>query len=159
MQPAAELLKHLIDAEPPQLAELSDTTAASKPSPEKWSPKEELGHLLDSAANNHMRIVRALLEDNPAMPGYDQQRWVQVHRYQQRDWRELIKSWAALNRQLLIIAAWADDSDWVRTCTIAGSEPLTLSFVLQDYVAHMCHHLGHIKEAGQPARRRPTTND
>jgi hypothetical protein len=94
------------------------------------------------------------------MPGYEQQRWVQVHIYQQRDWRDLIDTWAALNRQLLVVAAWADDSDWARTCTIAGSEPLTLSFVLQDYVAHLSHHLAHIKESIHPANdQRPTTND
>jgi hypothetical protein len=151
VQPAVELLKHLIETEPSQLAELSDATAALTPSPEKWSPKQELGHLLDSAANNHQRIVRTLLEEQPAMPGYQQQRWVQVHRYQQRDWRELIDTWTALNRQLLVAADSVGDSDWMRTCTIANSEPLTLKFVLEDYVAHMRHHLAHIKEASHAA--------
>jgi len=157
---AVEILEQLVEAEPSKLAELSDSTAAAKPSPGKWSPKEELGHLLDSAANNHQRIVRTLLEDNPAMPDYEQQRWVQVHVYQKRDWRELIDTWAALNRQLLVVAAWVTDSDWTRTCTIAGSEPLTLRFVLQDYVAHMCHHLAHIKGSSHTTNDQlPTTND
>ncbi len=151
MQPAVELLKHLVEAEPSQLGELSDARAALKPSPEKWSPKEELGHLLDSAANNHLRIVRTLFEDRPAMPSYQQQRWVQVHRYQERDWRELIDTWAALNRQLLAAAASVTDSDWTRTCTIAGYEPMTLSSVIEDYVAHMSHHLAHIKAANHAA--------
>jgi len=157
VQPPVEALRHLLDTVPSQLAELSDSTAALKPSPEKWSPKEELGHLLDSAANNHQRIVRMLLEDRPTMPGYEQQQWVRIHVYQKRDWRELIDTWAALNRQLLMVAAWVTDSDWTRTCTIAGSEPLTLTFVLTDYVAHMAHHLAHIKEATQSQRL--TTND
>jgi DinB superfamily len=157
VQGAVEVLKQLIETEPSKLAELSDSMAAAKPSPDKWSPKEELGHLLDSAANNHQRIVRTLLEDNPAMPDYEQQRWVKVHVYQKRDWRELIDTWAALNRQLLVVAAWVTDSDWTRTCTISGSEPLTLRFVLQDYVAHMCHHLAHIKESSQGQRL--STND
>ena len=151
MQPAVEILKQLVDTEPSKLAELSEATAAVRPSPEKWSPKQELGHLLDSAANNHQRIVRTLFENQPAMPGYEQQRWVQVHRYQQRDWRELIDTWAALNRQLIVVAAWANDSDWMRTCTIAGGEPMTLKFVFEDYVAHMSHHLAHIKAAGHAA--------
>ncbi len=149
-----------MDTEPALLAELSDSTAAVKPSPEKWSPKQELGHLLDSAANNHQRIVRTIFEDRPAMPGYEQQRWVQVHAYQQRDWRELIDTWAALNRQLLLAASSVGDSDWSRTCTIAGSEPLTLSFVLEDYVAHMRHHLAHIKESVHPASgKKPSAKD
>jgi hypothetical protein len=145
MQSSVQLLRHLLESEPLQLAALSDSTAGAKASPGKWSPKEELGHLLDSAANNHQRIVRALLEDRPAMPGYEQQRWAQAHRYQQRDWRELIDSWAALNRQLLGVAAGLNDSDWTRTCTIAGAAPVTLKFVFEDYLTHMSHHLAHIK--------------
>jgi len=116
--------------------------------------------LLDSAANNHQRIVRKLVEDQPAMPGYEQQRWVQVHRYQQRDWRELIDLWTALNRQLLIAVASVTDSGWTRTCTIAGSAPMTLRFVLEDYLAHMSHHLAHIKSASHAASgERPSTTD
>ena len=157
MQPPVEALRHLLDTVPSQLLELSDARASLKPSPEKWSPKEELGHLLDSAANNHQRVVRTLFEDRPAMPGYQQQRWVQVHVYQQREWRELIETWTVLNRQLLMVSAGVADADWSRTCTIAGSRPLTLTYVLTDYVAHMVHHLAHIKEAKQSQRR--TTND
>ncbi|HXO33416.1 MAG TPA: DinB family protein [Candidatus Acidoferrales bacterium] len=160
MQPPAESLRRLLNTVPSELAGLSDATAALKPAPEKWSPKEELGHLLDSAANNHQRIVRMLIEDQPAMPGYEQQRWVQVHRYQQRDWRELIDQWAALNRQLLIAVPAMTDSAWNRTCTIAGSEPVTLRFVLEDYLAHMSHHLAHIKSASHTARgEKPSTTD
>jgi DinB family protein len=160
MQTPAELLRYLLDTVPAELAGLSDATAALKPAPEKWSPKEELGHLLDSAANNHQRIVRTLLEDQPAMSGYEQQRWVQVHRYQQRDWRELIDLWAALNRQLLVAVASVTDSAWTRTCTIAGSEPMTLGFVIEDYLAHMSHHLAHIQSASHAASgEKPSTID
>ena len=160
MQPPAESLRYLLYTVPSELAGLSDATAALKPAPEKWSPKEELGHLLDSAANNHQRIVRTLIEDQPAMPGYEQQRSVQVHGYQQRDWRELIDQWAALNRQLLIAVASVTDSGWTRTCTIAGSEPVTLRFVLEDFLAHMSHHLAHIKSASHVASgEKPSTTD
>ena len=159
MQTPAESLRRLLDTVPSELAGLSDATSALKPAPEKWSPKEELGHLLDSAANNHQRIVRTLIEDQPAMPGYEQQRWVQVHCYQQRDWRELIDLWAALNRQLLTAVASVTDSGWKRTCTIAGSEPVTLRFVLEDYLAHMSHHLAHIKSASHATRgEKPSTD-
>jgi hypothetical protein len=142
--PALTSLRDLLQRVPGRLEKLSQHTAESKPTPSAWSPKEELGHLLDSAANNHQRIVRAQLEDNPAMPGYEQNRWVAVHAYQQRDWRELIELWRALNRQLLAATEAVPDSAWSRTLTVAGSEPLTLQFVFEDYVAHMLHHLQHI---------------
>jgi hypothetical protein len=133
-----ELLRHLLETEPSQLAELSEAAVAVKPSPESWSPKEELGHLIDSTANNHQRIVRTLLDDQPAMPGYEQQRWVLAHIYQQRDWRELVDTWTTFNRQLLVVAGCVTD-------------PVTLRFVLEDYLAHMSHHLAHIKAASHAA--------
>jgi DinB superfamily len=151
MHSPVTLLRQLLGTEPSLLAELSEAAAASKPSDKKWSAKEELGHLLDSAANNHLRIVRTLFEDQPAMPKYEQERWVQVHVYQQREWCELIETWSALNRQLLMAAASIPDSDWTRTCTIGGAEPVTLRFVVEDYVAHMAHHLSHIKEVCRAA--------
>jgi hypothetical protein len=142
--PTLTLLRDLLQRVPGRLDKLSKDTAGSKPTPSGWSPKEELGHLLDSAANNHQRIVRAQLEDNPAMPGYDQSAWVAVHAYQRRDWRELIELWQALNRQLLAAAEAVPDSAWSRRLTVAGSDPLTLQFVFEDYLTHMLHHLQHI---------------
>ena len=109
-----------------------------------WTRKQIVGHLLDSAANNHQRIVRAQFEDNLSLPGYDQNRWVAVHAYQRRDWKELIEVWQALNQQLLAAAEAVPDSAWSHTLTVAGSEPLTLQFVFDDYVVHMLHHLQHI---------------
>jgi hypothetical protein len=138
------VLRTLIDRLPPHLTSLSDAQVKRKASPSQWSIKEELGHLLDSAANNHQRIVRAQLEDNPAMPGYDGDQWVTLHRYQDRDWSALIAIWVSLNRQLLAAAEAVPDSAWSRTCTIAGSAPLTLKFVFDDYLDHMMQHLRHM---------------
>ena len=137
-------LRRLIEQVPARLEKLDEKAVNRKPAPEQWSPKEELGHLLDSAVNNHQRIVRAQLQDNPAMPGYEQNAWVNIHRYQQRDWAILITLWAAFNRQLLAAAEAAPDSAWVRTCSVADSGALTLQFVFEDYIRHLLHHLEHI---------------
>jgi hypothetical protein len=137
-------LRALVDRLPARLTNLSVEQVQRKPSSSQWSTQEELGHLLDSAANNHQRIVRAQLEDNPAMPGYDGDRWVTLHRYQDREWFSLIAIWVGLNRQLLAAAEAVPDSAWSRTCTIADSAPLTLQFVFDDYVHHMLHHLRHM---------------
>lgn len=139
-----EALRGLIERLPGRLAALPAETVSHKSAPNTWSAKEELGHLLDSAANNHQRIVRAQLEEKPAMPGYDGDGWVALHRYQQRDWKQLIDLWAGLNRQLLAAAEAVPERAWSRTCTIADSAPLTLKFVFEDYVDHMLHHLSHI---------------
>jgi DinB superfamily len=143
MQSLAVLRKLLIEV-PGHLRSLPADAVERKPSPSKWSPKEELGHLLDSAANNHQRIVRTQLENKPAMPDYDGDRWVELHRYQQRQWPELVELWRYLNQQLLVAAEAVPDSAWLRTCTIANSGPLTLQFVFDDYIKHMRDHLRHI---------------
>lgn len=137
-------LRYALIVLPGRLAELSGDRAAAKPAPNAWSPKQELGHLIDSAANNHQRIVRAQLEDSLALPGYDGDRWVEVHRYQDREWTDLIALWRALNTQLLAAAESAGSSAWSHSLTVGGSEPMTLEFVIDDYVAHMASHLRHI---------------
>jgi hypothetical protein len=138
------VMQELIDRLPARLQALPSDKVERKPAPDAWSAKEELGHLLDSAANNHQRIVRTQLEEHPAMPSYDGDAWVALHQYQRRGWQSLIDRWAALNCQLLAAAEAVPDSAWSRTCTIADSKPLTLQFVFDDYVDHMLHHLRHM---------------
>src|SRR5579863_4343523 len=132
-------LRALIDGLPGRLTALPHDKVEAKSAPDAWSAKEELGHLLDSAANNYQRIVRVQLEEKPAMPSYDGDAWVALQRYQAREWESLIGLWRALNRQLLAAAEAASDEAWSRKCTIGDSQPLTLQFVFDDYVDHMVH--------------------
>lgn len=138
------LFRSLLDQLPARLMAVSPANAESKASSTQWSRKEELGHLLDSAVNNHCRIVLIQLEDKPALPNYDGERWVELNGYQRRGWHELIDLWRALNLHLLAAAEAVPDSAWSRTCTIGGSKPLTLQFVFDDYLDHMLHHLRHM---------------
>jgi hypothetical protein len=141
---ASLVLRKLLDELPVRLAKLPSDRITQKPAPDRWSAKEELGHLLDSAANNHQRIVRAQMQSGLAMPGYEGDVWVRMHRYQDRNWDHLIETWEALNEQLLIAAQAVPEAAWVNTCTIHGSAPVSLRFVYEDYVHHMLHHLRHI---------------
>jgi nitroreductase len=129
---------------PGRLAAMARERVAAKRSPQSWSAKQELGHLIDSAANNHQRVARAQLENNLELPGYDGDRWVALHDYQNREWIDLIDLWRAGNAQLLAAAEAAPPAAWAHTLTVGGSEPMTLGFVLDDYVRHMTHHLRHI---------------
>ena len=142
MQALTQLQRIVVEV-PGRLERLAPS-AGRRPAPGKWSPKEELGHLLDSAANNHQRIVRVQMENNLAMPGYQQEQWVQLHGYQQRPWTELIGLWAALNDHLLAAAGSVPSSAWSHACTVADSAPMTLEFLFTDYLRHMLHHLEHI---------------
>ncbi|HEU4390150.1 MAG TPA: nitroreductase family protein [Blastocatellia bacterium] len=137
-------LRAIVAVAPSMLAAIDPQKAGHRAHDGAWSPKEELGHLIDSAANNHQRVVRGQIENNLALPGYDQNGWVKAHRYQEQPWQDVIGGWVALNTQLLRSAECAPDSAWSNTLSIKGSEPVTLGWVLDDYVTHLLHHLEHI---------------
>jgi hypothetical protein len=111
--------------------------------PGKWSRREELGHLIDSAANNHQRVVRMQLGAT-AIADYDAEPWVEVQRYDSRSWEELVELWSVLNRHLSITAARVPDSGWSSRASIGASPPETLAFIIDDYVRHLRGHLEHI---------------
>ncbi len=137
-------LRSLLSVAPARLLELDDVTASAKPDSKSWSAKEELGHLIDSASNNHERIVRAKLKEQRSWLPYNGERWVQLHAYDQRDWAELVNLWHALNHQLLKVAEALVAADWSIALPLDDSEPISLSVLLKEYVEHMQHHLRHI---------------
>jgi len=111
-----------------------------KPEPSKWSKKEIIGHLIDSATNNHQRFVRAQFEDMPSIV-YDQDKWNQHNYYQQIDKQQLIDFWTIYNRQLATLARLMPTQFWQRECKTNGGQNHTLAFLLEDYVRHLEHHL------------------
>ena len=125
---------------------LDAATVSHRPSPDRWTIKEVVGHMIDSAANNHQRFVRAQLSDELVFPKYDQNQWVRVQHYDSVDWQELVGLWLHYNRLLVhIIRTVAPNSLNVR-CTIGEYEPVTLRFLMEDYVVHLKHHLQKISE-------------
>jgi hypothetical protein len=126
------------------LASASDKLAHASRTTGRWSREQILGHLIDSASNNHQRFVRAQLEDEVALPGYTQAEWVEAQHYQDRDWKELIALWAAYNRHLLHLMEVFPQEKRSNRVRIGGGDPLTIEFVMVDYVRHLKHHLDQI---------------
>jgi hypothetical protein len=87
---AAARLRSSIDAAYPRLSAISDSDAATPPAPGKWSPKQVIGHLIDSASNNHQRFVRANFTDDLIFAGYDQEKWVVLGGYASAPWPSLL---------------------------------------------------------------------
>lgn len=123
------------------LSAISDGDAGRPLAPGKWSSKQVLGHLIDSAANNHQRFVRGQEEDPVILPGYAQSHWVGCQQYQERAWKDLVALWSAYNRHLAHILARVPEGRRDTRCEIGSNEPVTLSFVALDYVGHLQHHL------------------
>jgi hypothetical protein len=107
----------------------------------RWVPKEILGHLIDSAANNHQRFVRAQLANPFVGPAYDQVAWVAVHRYRERAWTELVDLWVALNLHIAAIMERVPPGKLATPCTIGDNETRTLEWWMRDYLRHLKHHL------------------
>lgn len=110
----------------------------------KWVAKEILGHLIDSAANNHQRFVRARFTDRFEWPGYDQNAWVAVHAYRDRRWIELVDLWAGLNLQVAAAIASTPAERLATPCLIGADPPAPLEWWMRDYLRHLRHHLAQI---------------
>lgn len=109
-----------------------------------WSRKQVIGHLIDSASNNHQRFVRASLQGSLDFPGYDQDGWVRVQAVQEADWRQLLLLWTAYNRYLAHVIANLPPIQLETLCGIGTDEPVTLRFLATDYLRHLLHHLRQI---------------
>ena len=114
--------------------------------PEVWSIKEIVGHLIDSATNNHQRFVRAQQTEKLAFPGYDQDAWVRLQGHQDRPWLELIEFWALYNFQLSRTIRRIPEAALGMMCRIGTNELVTLGFLVEDYLVHLRHHLKQIEE-------------
>lgn len=146
MQKTIDEFKALIDQSSTALAGIPESDSQKKSTPEKWSKKEILGHLIDSAANNHQRFVRGQLSAELRIPGYEQQDWVTTQRYQLQPWANLVQFWKSYNVHLLHIISVMPQRVLGNYCVIGDDEPVTLEFVIQDYVRHLKHHLEQILE-------------
>jgi len=109
-----------------------------------WSRKQLIGHLIDSAGNNHQRFVRAALQDSVTLPGYDQAGWSRAQFVQDAPWSMLIALWATYNRYLAHVIAHLPDEKLDVPICIGSYEPMTLRFVAEDYLVHLNHHLAQI---------------
>src|SRR5581483_2977227 len=148
-------LLETIERATPTLARLSDEAAGRRPAPGEWSPREIIGHLIDSASNNHQRFVRAQFQSDLTFPGYEQDAWVAAQKYQDASWSELVALWAGFNRHLArVMAAVPDDIrltprarhnlDRLAWRPVPSNEPATIDYFMAHYVGHLKHHLAQI---------------
>lgn len=141
----SQRLKDVVEQAGGDLSGYSDRVAANPIQSGGWSRKQVLGHLIDSASNNHQRFVRALLQDELTWPDYDQPGCVQVQRYQEARWADLVELWRSYNRFLAHVLAGIPESKLKTVCRIGKDAPLTLEELAIDYLRHLQHHLEQIR--------------
>ena len=139
-------ISEVVDRELPCLLALTEEQASKIPAGTgTWTAKEELGHLVDSAANNHMRFVLGAI--GPAEfrgEPYAQEAWVGIHGYGQMPWLDLVETWLRINLLLARVAERVPEGRLEAPCFIGNAPPVPLRFVIADYVRHMQHHLDHL---------------
>ena len=128
---------------------------STKSSDGEWSRRQIVGHLIDSAANNHQRFVRAQFKDDLVFPGYEQEQWVSSQRYNDEPWPDLIELWRAYNLHLVHVVSHIPEDvltrqrdkhslDQIAFKTVDQSAPATLEYLIRDYLDHLKHHLDQI---------------
>jgi hypothetical protein len=137
-------LRYLVDTAEHKLREISALKSSEPILPGGWSRKQVIGHLIDSASNNHQRFVRAALQPSLDFPAYDQDGCVRVQAFQEADWELLISLWAAYNRYLAFVMEHLPASQLGTACRIGSAEAVTLDFLARDYLTHLVHHLTQI---------------
>lgn len=138
-----------------RLRNIPEAQSGEKSSPDDWSAKETIGHLVDSAANNHQRFVRAQFTDDLAFPGYEQDQWVSSQKYRDESWSELIQLWSSYNLHLIHVASAIPEDvltkprshhtlDQIAFNLVDKNDPATLEYLIRDYLDHLRHHLNQI---------------
>jgi hypothetical protein len=147
MKELSEKLLAVVEAAEPRLRAVSEEESVHPILAGGWSRKQVIGHLIDSASNNHQRFVRAALQTSLDFPGYDQSGSVRVQEIQDADWQLLVALWAAYNRYLAYVIARLPASKLKTVCHIGSDEPVTLEFLATDYLTHLRHHLNQLGAA------------
>jgi len=153
--PYAGELRRAVEDVAPKLLRMSEEQAKRRPRPEKWSPAEIIGHLIDSASNNHQRFLRAQFQDDLVFPGYDQDAWVEFQAYRDAHWSDLVPLWKNFNFHIARVIENTPESirnsprkthnlDKLAWRSVPADEPATLDYFMNDYVDHLKHHLSQI---------------
>jgi hypothetical protein len=147
MTPAALAadLHAAIDAALELFTAADETRTTARPAPGKWCAREILGHLVDSACNNHRRFVLGQGAAPIAFDGYDQDAWVARQRYAEVPFRDIVALWVSYNRHLAHVIASTPAHALAAKVRAPGGQDATLGFIAEDYVVHLRHHLDQIR--------------
>jgi hypothetical protein len=136
-------LQFLCDTIPDLLLNIDENEFSKNPASGKWSKKEILGHLIDSAANNHQRFVRVQFENAPLIK-YDQDNWNKFSFHRQIPGKDVIAFWTAHNKYLIEVLKYIPEESLSRECNWGQEKNVTLEFLINDYAVHMEYHLKQI---------------
>ena len=154
MNAIANELRALVNDAKPRLLPMSEQQVSEKPYAAKWSLKQIMGHLIDSASNNHQRFVRMQLQQDIGSFSYQQEQWNAAQKYQLEPWVDLVELWAMYNTHLAHLIEHVDPGALDHTCDMDYAHPAKLRFVMEDYVRHVKHHVEQLLSGGDAGERK-----
>ncbi len=124
----------------------TETALRFRPAADAWSTKEIIGHLIDSASNNHQRFVRLQLTDQLTFPDYGQDNihWIGIQKYQERSWTALLDLWRQFNHHLAHVVRSVDPDCLSHVWQVDANTRITLFDMMTDYLRHLKDHLDQI---------------
>ena len=146
MNETLDRLTRVLEKSPSRLVDIAEKAAERRPDRGWWTPKEIIGHLIDSACNNHQRFVRAMASPRTELPGYDQRHWVESQGYQKARWADLVNLWLLYNRHLLHVLRGMPLEQRAHVCVVGDGAPVSVEELARDYVEHLEHHLAQVFE-------------
>lgn len=155
MQKFLDEIKAFIESTANRLLDLSDSDVHKKINQDNWAPIEILGHLVDSACNNHRRFVLAQLKDDLIFDGYEQDRWTSSQNYFEEDWNSLVQLWKYYNYHIIHLCKQIpqnileqkrashnlNEISWKK---VDKNTPATLEYLITDYFGHLKHHIAQV---------------
>jgi hypothetical protein len=147
MKELSEKLARTVEIAEPILRKVSEAESNTPVLKGGWSRKQVIGHLIDSASNNHQRFVRAALQGSLEFPRYDQDGFVRMQVAESAPWPLVVTLWTNYNLFLAHVIAHLPATQLDSVCRIGENEPVTLRFLAEDYLTHLLHHLGQIGAA------------
>lgn len=142
MKKVVEGINHWIKRLPEEYSSMSEKEISNRPLPNKWSKKEVLGHLCDSATNNIQRFINIQFEEPLyVIQKYNQEQWVMLNNYQNRPLDEIVNLFQTLNKHIVHIVQNIPSEKLSILCDIGNDQHKTLEWLIQDYLEHMEHHI------------------
>jgi len=146
MKNIAGELSRIVEEFTVKISAISDAEFSSKPKPEKWSKKEILGHLVDSAHNNLRRFICGQYESTPPHIAYDQNFWVDVNGYKDVAKEDVLQLWRLMNEHICRVLNTMPPEKYMNECDMSNFsvQLRSLKWLAEDYVVHLKHHLNQI---------------
>lgn len=121
---------------------IPDAEFSAKPLPHKWSKKEVVGHLIDSAQNNLRRFIVGQYESQPPLITYQQDFWVESNQYQSMNSADIVQLWKLLNLRICSVLESMPESNYTKECNTGSLH--SMQWLASDYLKHLKHHMNQI---------------